>query len=129
MGSGCSTHRVQPVIVSISHGPEESTISLKKVRVEPQSSSSVAEEAVEETAPAEPEPADEPDHPATAEVSLAAREGIAAVLKLMRAHENDAVYAGWCCDAIAGLCAGNGELPLIPHPRCILWARRICVVS
>lgn len=41
-------------------------------------------------------------------VSRTAAKGVAPVLALMMANEDDYVYQMWCCDALAGLCAGNG---------------------
>ena len=43
------------------------------------------------------------------EVEQAAQGGITSVLQLMRDKSDDPSYQWWCCDAIVGLCAGDGK--------------------
>lgn len=49
------------------------------------------------------------DKLAAEEVSTAAREGVASLLAVMRASGQDADRQWMCCDALTGICAGNGE--------------------
>lgn len=39
----------------------------------------------------------------------ATKSGVVAVLDLMRKEAENAMFQWWCADAIASLCAGNGE--------------------
>ena len=119
MGSACTTQRVSPVVVTLT-ASKSTTVSPRKTVIETRTSSSMEGggedgpgfDADADASAIPPDlddaPPEEQDHPAMSEVGTAAGQGVAAVLKVMKEHENDGVYAAWCCDAIAALCAGNG---------------------
>lgn len=101
-----STATVAPEVVVNVQPKEESNVkenSPTKRGLQSRTSSSEGEPEP----PAEEEAIVE-DDTVTKAVSVAAKAGIQDVLRLMKSHESDAAYAAWCCDAIAGLCAGNG---------------------
>lgn len=41
-------------------------------------------------------------------ISRLAAKGVPSVLEAMRERSADSEYQCWCCDALSGLCAGNG---------------------
>jgi len=86
-----------------------------QVAADPSVPHSLASPAAEHSAPAaEGAGAVASSEDVMAIVSRTAGRGVPAVLELMKENAVDSVHQWWCCDAIAGLCAGNGEASLDP---------------
>lgn len=69
-------------------------------------------------------------------ISRLAAKGVPSVLEAMRERSADSEYQCWCCDALSGLCAGNGASITIDAARslhyCVLvtaWPRYPAILS
>lgn len=103
----CSSARTAPYPNTLpTESPEKSG---KGRQLQPHASSSEAE-----TEPGVAE-ANAEEALITQTVSAAAKEGVVAVIKLMKQQEASAAYQAWCCDALAGLCAGNEDARALVH--------------
>ena len=70
----------------------------------------------------------ESDDDLRAEVEDGVKEGVPAVLSIMRTRRDSTGSVSWCADALTGLCAGNGEAAMCGHAwmehevdRCTYW--------
>ncbi len=107
MGASCSsTAPVQPLTVSITISNDKPTAHKLLPRASSSSAEPEPQQLEHEQLPDTTE--QETDDTVTQQVSDAAKEGVSSVVRVMKEHESSAAHAAWCCDAIAGLCAGNG---------------------